>query len=1312
MPSTIKRVRLSHKKTARQKCLFFTNPKIRKRVFISTLATFTLKDFLTEQGLKVNEGEAYCDNFFLSEGFDIADIKVGNANIDVRCIVNNQYTQLWIPKKPYEFGYIFDFYVAVSLDTTKDRAEIVGYVSHDDIKDSLEGNPDKINYYVFDASILKPPLELASAIIPVSKAKKGTDKFSEEDHDVVQELFTAFLDNDLGMKELTFFQNHIRNCESCKETLMYFHLFDKKIKAPKIPLVFLDESVSVEDAYATPELSMDDEVFELKEDDVFDEADFDEEFEDITELESVKSPLEKAVETRKAEDKKIKELQKEEKLAFEEPEEEIHQFAKEEFAPIVEEAKAEPKPFRRDDQKQLPEIIEAGEKVDIQPEESFLAPLPEPPKSSWETAYQVSDTVFTEPETKDELGVFGDTDISTEEIFATDEESLWQQYPTEGDVWHESFSEPEEYSTSELLKEGLPQSVEEPLYKGPVSLEEFEELPVDELSTTETLDLPGEAFADPSALPDQEQLLAEARAAEDYINAKLSEAGLDTGPAEEEFPDIDKQISFDETTSDEELSFDTHEAEELQTYEPSYDYPSEELPDSGELTLESLEEEHIDTLESYDGGMDLDSLSIQLPSAGEDLKGIDQDGDSSVSDEEFSHIEYQPPESLTPEAEMYQPGQLDTSGFEYIDGFGDERPVPPYEEYGEATEQTDGTLEDLEKEFDSIASFNFEDISATPPGIEPVIQDTRDIPSYQETGLSSYEPDQADQPEMYDPGDLFDVSKDIEGMFDTPHTSADNIFASEQKSLTGFEDDTEEEIIMPDDYSTTSVDTSYQRTSSRLQGEVDQLFQEFEEDESGAPEEYQPHSEYIPIDQSIEESIVPSDQELTDLKGFVESKKRDAKKEKKKAKKGGFKKLVLLAASLLLIGGVVAGVVVIGPKLGGMSKDLMASLPKFESKQELSQPPGGQLPPPPDQPTQESQLPPETEVDPNAAPVTPADDVSTNSTVTDHVSELDKKVAIETSAPQEAEGEKAPVTEEKKVVKTSEPEKLTLSQTNEKAVTAGKSQPQPQPQANKQERLLAATPAGSSGNVSKPPAPPKAKMMTAKPVKPAPKDSGAVRAKADIKAQPVAPPPADNDKLKINKPVILQTSETIAMEDQSGASFLPERSREIASDRDEEGFIAAGFSTTKKEALPPANPVIAGLEEKEETLKTNLNPGPRKLAATVHSTSANVYWKPATSRQISTDLKNFINSSTQQAKSIINTELKTNEISGQLRSTVILVKINNSTNSIIASIVSSSGSSRVDNLILNSVRKSFSTKSLPKSSGESDTVQINITVAL
>jgi hypothetical protein len=196
----------------------------------------------------------------------------------------------------------------------------------------------------------------------------------------------------------------------------------------------------------------------------------------------------------------------------------------------------------------------------------------------------------------------------------------------------------------------------------------------------------------------------------------------------------------------------------------------------------------------------------------------------------------------------------------------------------------------------------------------------------------------------------------------------------------------------------------------------------------------------------------------------------------------------------------------------------------------------------------------------------------------------------------------------------------------------------------------------------------------------------------------------------------LQTPRTIALEKQKGESFLPNKADSPRAAA--EGFYDASFTETAgvsgagRKQRAPQNPIIAGLEEKEESLKISLNPETIDDEPQNYITSAKVSWNATSTKNIEGALKTFLNSSTQKSKASLIAELKANKISGQLRPTVILLNINNSTNSITSRIVSSSGSSRVDNIILNAVRKSFSASSLPAAKTPSEPLQIKLTVTL
>ncbi|MEW5822689.1 MAG: DUF1822 family protein [Cyanobacteriota bacterium] len=1281
MPSATKRIRLSHKKQARQKCLFFTSSSIRKRVFVSTLATLTLKDFLSEQGLKIDEGEAYCDNFFLSEGFDIADIKIGKANIDARTIVNTKYSQLWIPKKPYEFGYVFDFYVAISLDTNKDRAEIVGWVSYDDIKDAIGTSSDKINYYVFDGSILRSPLELASAIIPISKAKKDLDKFTEEDHDVVQELFTGFLDNSLTTKELNFFRNHMQHCENCRETLLYLHLFDRKIKAPKEPMIYLDGSIPIEEAFVTPTQtdSYDEEY--IPEEDI-EEFEEDEEFEEIEEtIQKFKEDIPYAAKTAPKSEtieaiksiakEEIKELSLDEIIAREEgtsieiesdklEDTETQGFIQqdiEEIEQFVQEAKVESEPFRSQIEEFTPGIIETGQEVDIQPEESFIT---DTPTSAWEASYSTPDTVFTED-------AFGESGPSVSDVFASDDEALWQQYPTEGDIWHESFAAPEtseeeaeEFTISEMIQEPIMDTTPDTLPDVGISEEILSQPDISPVFESEEPE-----YIEPQELDEmseEERLLAEAQAAEDYINAKLNAAGVEA---------------------------QTYDEEEYHSDDSLTDYPEHE----GSLTLESLEEEHFDTLVS---DIDLesmeDSFNLQDPTI---IAGTTE---TASGDDSLTIPDKEPSELSLP----------DTSDFEYISSYDDYH-TDDIETFAAQQASEDATLEDLEKEFGSIASFNIEDLSTPLQHIQPAEDSKADDFSDFDSFIKGTENiSRQDEPEEdTQSADLFNISSEMEGMFETPPTAEDVFGAASTLDEISEEDDYEEddyedEITLPpmDDSSYGDNITFAEQSGFTSQAAMEESTYisppDFDDQiDQFSHEIYQ--GQYAPVDQSMDSSI-PTDQDIAQLQEFVDTTKADAKKARKKAKKGGVKKFFLLTASLLLIGGVIAGVIVIAPKFGGFSDKLVASLPKIDFKNPLAKETANQqqVPASTTQPTEQTTTGEATQEEPEASTgdklaQAPSQDTTLLNEVTNTQTATEEKLHIankDNKAPSEAATDRARLEQNKQM-----PADIIAStkvESDQPTITK-KSKAQP---------------------VNAPPAKPQSISKVSRAqgkLEKSDKDQKLLASLAD-EALPAQP--------EVKEPVILQTKKTIARENQKGESFLPENSKEG------EGFVKAGYSASDDfkqnelasadiaRASAPSNPVLSGLEEKEESIKMGFNPQDKEIAAIQYITSANVFWKPADSSIIDKELKTFISSSTQKAKTAINSELKSSQISGELRSTVISVKINNSTNSIISTLVSSSGSSRVDNLILNAVRKSFSGKFLPGSTTSSNTVQIKLTIAL
>jgi hypothetical protein len=1244
VPSTIKRIKLSHKKTARQKCLFFPEARSRKRVYISSLATLTLQEFLKEQGITINEGEGYCDNFFLAEAFDIADLKAGNAHIDCRCIINQPYTQLWIPKKPYEFGYQFDFYVAISIDTQKDRAEILGYVTGEDVKSSLKSNPERLNYYVLDIDILKPPLELASDIIPVASAKKDKSSIKETDHDLVKELFTGFLDDTISFKERAFFESHISICEECREDLLYLHLFDQKIKNTKNRMVFIDESIPIEEAIYTEE--------EIKEQTQQESEELEEklveeyEEEELPEPEEVIKPEKQAKE--EAPEARVEPFQEvtqtpsdlelppefqspsreitisksEEDTGLQEETEELTGL-EEQFTFIQEEEVAEPaSPFRKEAEEPDKTTYETGHEVDIQPEETYSEGLTEEP--DWASSYTIPPEGLPDVPASEEIPFediqpesWPEEDLETPQIDDLPDADLWQEGEKAGTGFDEPFI-----------------SSEEDVYGMPPSMEEFSSTP-EELSHTEDF----EEF--------------------------------------QEFPEP-AEISYEEPQIYE--SFEEHPETTFESFKT--------FEDTDSLTLESLEEEHFDVIESFP---DEETIDIQ-PTI-----------DTVIPDDETAYYQTSQPESTYQEPE--EPEITFHDDFSYQSDFTEE-PTPPPQE------TSDLTLEDLEKEFDSIASFEFEEIekpSRPQESIESYDQseeftEPQQYPDQQTEYVDELFKQSAQEYQEYKQEGPIEYSEQGYIEYDSdsiPDTSGWESLETEQPQQLTTDQDSQllgkmkEELLRQQyqeetpgqhqDYSETmpAYDQDY---TSEPYGESDiSISGGYQAMPGGDYEDYsQPQQPDLTYDQM---SAIPSEGDMAELKSFVDSKKKEVKKGRRKK---GFPLLTTAAVMILLTGGLaLCGV---GTGIIPFQDGQYNLVKKVDVDKIIAMIPGKAEEPPKELARANNESAPE---------ILPPEESS---------SEMEAKSA-DTEIPAEdisamLAGEETPEENlsSSSTTKETQPDALQEDKTN------AKQEPAP-------EKILAsASPAEPElPRVTPRPEPAKAKKPTSlPPAKPAAEQTN-IR-KKDTAKPVVTISPADEAAQEETEYKVLQTPETIAMERQTGVSFLPKKEQD-------EGFFDASFkgdSSSGRAASTGAarlervqNPVVAGLEEKEERLKIALNP---KIASTAVSSTAiktaKISWDSADMQYIDAELMAYLTKGTQTAKTTLESDLKKNNFSGSLRPTVITLKINNSTNSISSNISSSSGYSKLDSIILKAVRAGFSAKSLPSPANTSGTVEIKLTIVL
>lgn len=1280
MPPTRKRFKLSQKKSARQKCVYFHSEKVRKRVFISTLGCLFLKDFLEEQGLSVDEGEGYSDNFFTIENFDIADIKVGNARIDCRCIVNEEYKQLWIPKKPHEFGYTFDFYAAISIDSTKDRAEIIGFVSYDDIKDSLKTSQDKINYYVIDISTLKPPLELASAVIPISKAKKDTEDFKDTDHDLIHELFSRYLDNELSYREKNFFDKHISTCDACREDLLYLYILDQKIKSTKNKLVFIDETIPVEEAFYTDEerkeLLDKYKTVEVTKKELIEEP---EEQEDEIEEETTLFKPEEEITTH-IEEVAASSILSETAIIQEEP-----AILKTTDIQEVEEEQQAKAPFRQGDETLHPLSFKTGQAVDIQPEESFIAETEElTPEESWSTSYDEPFELFGEEEDSSEEtfseiwapGVPGDINELINDqptLWKYDEttEAITEELETTEDLIETPIEEPQiiEEISEPLLEERL----EEPaIYEeeAPYIIDQTDELEsfqqeeqgfeevTEELDITLQEDYQPESFYPDETienLPQQEEIVTFQQ--EEYVFDELTEE-LDTTIQETYEQEISYHDETPETLPDEFETFQQEDVfEEFQSYTPD---AIGEITDFSEddigLTLESLEEEHIEILETFS-----------------DPTTIKQDVTFETEAEELT-VEFAP-------TEEYQITEKEI-------------------DFAAASEDSGLTLEDLEKEFGSLASFEVDSFKIPQEAEKEENAEYIDElfgQKQQEDFAPSYktpEYNEAEiQPVAHDEEILDKIKDELIKQQPDPEIPAEETLRMEFQDES-FGTQTTEPYIVTETYGESDLTISQGYES--IPGA--EGFESYQMPDEPDTIEYQPkipaaetstsyeapvepsYEEYQPVNQEEPVAALAEDANIADLNEYAEGKKK-----KRKRKKKGFP--LVKAAVAVLAMGIIAAAVIFTPK------DLLSKLPEINIKEKFdnivaylpkSESPAG-------------------------------DEIATGEKTNESVNKEN-----------EAQERNQQMQQPETIAANTQTEPNTLLQTHDNKLPSdikneAKKITDTKPS---QQRLLASSPLD---DVS----------VETTIIKPEPK---AAIAKSPISKDKQEEPKAKVTILNLNKqqitedienngalkPVILQDKNTIAMERQEGDSFLGEKPKKVTSFKSSSlganlrasGKSIPGRDKELADSSSDLDSLLSGLEEKEESVKmayipkTPLEEKKKETKETKEIKVTNITWNAINKNIIDSKSNSSINSAVQYSKATLKQELEANKISGHFNNATILIKFNNSTNSITPQIVASSGSSKIDNIILKAVRMNFSAIPLPVGSDPSATVEIKLTVTL
>lgn len=126
---TITREHLQAAASLAQKC---SSASVRTRVLVTRVAILSIREHLEDYyGIETGDGRAVQTEF--AELLDLADFEAGGWQVEVRVMTDPHEQQLLVPTMPILVGALADIYLAVTVERSLGRVEIIGYAEQSDL---------------------------------------------------------------------------------------------------------------------------------------------------------------------------------------------------------------------------------------------------------------------------------------------------------------------------------------------------------------------------------------------------------------------------------------------------------------------------------------------------------------------------------------------------------------------------------------------------------------------------------------------------------------------------------------------------------------------------------------------------------------------------------------------------------------------------------------------------------------------------------------------------------------------------------------------------------------------------------------------------------------------------------------------------------------------------------------------------------------------------------------------------------------------------------------------------------------------------
>ncbi len=196
----------------------FVNPEIKNRAYINAIGAELLIKYLASEGIKVANLHNIHSISKILEKLDIADVLLPNIHIDARVIFDEKY--IFIPKSHFKLEITPDIYVVLKLDKSFNHVEFLGYFEPKKINKKNANS----NYYFITKNKLSSPDTLKQYIKNFTGSTSR--KISEEDMLRGRELSISLADHNTTEDEEKELLELLLLSDDLRESILEFDNFE------------------------------------------------------------------------------------------------------------------------------------------------------------------------------------------------------------------------------------------------------------------------------------------------------------------------------------------------------------------------------------------------------------------------------------------------------------------------------------------------------------------------------------------------------------------------------------------------------------------------------------------------------------------------------------------------------------------------------------------------------------------------------------------------------------------------------------------------------------------------------------------------------------------------------------------------------------------------------------------------------------------------------------------------------------------------------------------------------------------------------